>query len=84
MPEKRIEVKRVLIHYQCDKCDGYMMIQNKKPILGATNNTLKYYYTCNKCGHEKMMSQVYPMVGDDIPDDVPMPNIRPNKNKFKY
>ena len=78
--EEKIPVQRMLIHYRCDKCkDGYMMIQNKKPILGSTNNTVKYYYECNKCEHTSMMSRVYPMVGDDIPDDIPMPNIKGKK-----
>lgn len=79
MPEKRIEIKRILIHYQCDKCNGYMLIQNKKPVYGANNKIVKYYYKCNECGYEKMMSTIYPMVGDDIPDDIPMPNIMNNK-----
>lgn len=82
MAEERIEVKRVLIHYRCDKCDGYMLIQPKNPVYGATNKIVKYYYQCNKCGDEKMMSKIYPMVGDDIPDNIPMPMVRPVKKKF--
>jgi DNA-directed RNA polymerase subunit RPC12/RpoP len=81
MPEVKIEVKRMLMHYKCDKCDGYMLLQPKKPVYGATNNILKYFYKCSDCGVEKTMSKVYPMVGDEIPDDIPMPNIQPRKNK---
>ena len=83
MPETKIPVKRQMIHYKCDDClTGYMLLQPKQPLI-KTNNAAMYYYKCTNCNKEKLMDKMYPMIGDDVPDNIPMPNLKIKRNDFK-
>ena len=52
------EVKTVMVHYKCDKCEkGYMVTVNGKIL---TTYPAQYPHKCNVCGCEKHFIKTYP------------------------
>jgi len=57
MPERRIEVRTVMVHWDCE-CGGLM-----EPTCGCLPmSPPKFPHKCDKCGHEETSYKRYPYV----------------------
>lgn len=58
MAEIHTPAKVVIVAYQCDKCDEGQMIPTGVALMSYP---AQYPHKCNRCGHEQIFRQPYPM-----------------------